>query len=368
MRSLLFAYMIVALISVPLSGAVILVNPGGTGDQPTINAAVAASAAGDTILLASGIFSGAGNREIPIAGKHLYILSESDDFNSCSLDLGGFQGINFSSTTTSASIVRGIGFTGGSAAQGGGIYASSAWLLIENCSFEMNSASGHGGGIYVYNGTYVVEDCLINDNYGRYGGGIYFQGGSLTVERCEFEGNTAETGAGLSINSASSSTVRKCLIIGNSALNFAGGIYNNSPGTYLYSCTLVENGAGSGGGGIYNHSSGWMGIDHTIIAMSTEGGSYGGTSQIYTIACCDFFGNAGGDWTTPISGYYGINGNLSVNPMFCADYTPSDPWSLDSDSPVFTASCGIMGAKDYAGCGAVGIDESSWGDIKRMHR
>lgn len=368
MRSLLFFTMILALLPAPVSGATILVRPDGTGDQPTILTAVMASVAGDTILLASGTFSGSGNREIAITGKNLYILSEIDDFNSCILDLGGYQGLNFSSTSAVASVVRGIGFTGGSASQGGGIYASVAWLRVENCGFEMNSASSHGGGIYTYNGTYVIEDCVFTENDSRYGGGLYFQGGSLTVVRCEFFENSAETGAGISLNPTGSVTVRECLIVNNTAQNYGGGIYNNTPGTYVFSCTLARNGAGMGGGGIYNHSGGWIGIDHTIIALTTMGGSYGGTTQIYTIACCDFYGNAGGDWNSPINGYFGINDNLSIDPMFCANYNPSDPWTLDSNSPAFTASCGTMGAKDYAGCGVVGTEEESWGAIKKMHR
>ncbi len=368
MRNLLFSTMILALLSAPVSGATILVRPDGTGDQPTIQTAVMASAAGDTILLAGGTFTGPGNRDISISGTNLYILSESDDFNSCILELGGYQGLNFSSTSSALSVVRGISFRNGSATQGGGIYANISWLQIENCGFEMNSASGHGGGIYVSNGTYTVEDCALTDNYGRYGGGLYFTGGSLTVNRCEFTGNTSETGAGLYLYTASSITVRECVIVDNSADNFGGGIYNNTPGTYVFSCTLAQNGANSGGGGIYNHSSGWIGIDHTIIALSMTGGSYGGTAQVYTIACCDFFGNAGGDWNSPINGYFSINNNVSVDPMFCTGYNPSDPWTLDSNSPVFTASCGIMGAKDYAGCGVVGTEEESWGAIKKMYR
>lgn len=368
MRYLLFITMILALLSAPASGTSILVRSDGTGDQPTIQAAVMAAVAGDTILLADGTFSGAGNREIPIAGKYLYILSESDDHNSCVLDLGGYQGFSFNNTGGIHNTVRGIGFTGGSAVQGGGIYAHLSVLEIENCLFETNSASSHGGGIYVYKGTYVITDCVLTDNNATYGGGIYCEEGLLIVERCEISGNGAEVGAGISLNPASNVTVRECLIIDNAAQNYGGGVYNNTPGTYIFNCTLARNAAGTGGGGIYNYSNGWIGIDHTIIALSTAGGSYGGTSQIYTIACCDFFGNAGGDWIGPINGYFGINGNLGVSPMFCADYNPSDPWTLDSNSPAFTASCGTMGAKDYAGCGVVGAEERSWGNIKRMHR
>lgn len=368
MRNLLLSTMILTLLSVPVSSATILVRPDGSGDQPTIQTAVMSASAGDTILLASGTFTGAGNRDISISGMNLFILSESDDYNSCILELGGYQGLDFSSTSAAMSVVRGITFRNGSAAQGGGIYANISWLQAENCSFEMNSASGHGGGLYVYATTCLVEDCLFIDNYGRYGGGMYAEGSSLTIRRSEFTGNTAETGAGLSLNPASSTTITNTLIISNSAQNFGGGISNSTTQTYLFNCTLAHNGAGSGGGGIYNYGVGYVGIDHTIIALSTSGGSYGGSAQFYNIACCDFFGNAGGDWNSPINGFYPINNNMSVDPMFCGDYNPSDPWTLDSNSPAFTASCGIIGAKDYAGCGVVGTEEESWGAIKKMHR
>ena len=368
MRNLLFSTMILALLSAPLSGATILVRPDGSGDQPTIQNAVMTAAAGDTIMLAPGTFTGSGNREISISGVNLCFLSESDDYESCILELGGYQGLSFTGTSAALSVVRGITFRNGSAAQGGGIYANVSWLDIKNCGFEMNSASGQGGGIYVYNSTCTVEDCILAANYGRYGGGLYCQGSTLTVRRCEFMGNTAETGAGISLNPTSTVIVTECLLVENAADNFAGGIYNSTPGTYVFNCTLAANSAGSGGGGIYNYSGGYIGIDHTIIALSTSGGSYGGSAQLYNISCCDFYGNAGGDWNSPINGFYGINNNNSIDPMFCADYNPSDPWTLDSNSPAFTAACGVMGSKNYAGCGVVGTEEESWGAIKKMHR
>ena len=369
MRNLLFSTMILALLSAPLSGATILVRPDGSGDQPTIQTAAMSAAAGDTILLSSGTFTGAGNSNISISGMNLNFLSESDNYESCILELGGSQGFSFTGTSAALSVVRGITFRNGSAAQGGGIYASISWLDIKNCAFEMNTASGHGGGIYAHNNTTcTVEDCLLAANYGRYGGGIYCEGSTLTVRRCEFMGNTAETGAGLSLNPTSTVIITECLLIENAADNFAGGIYNSTPGTYVFNSTLAANSAGSGGGGIYNYSAGYIGIDHTIIAFSTVGAAYDGSSQIYTIACCDFFGNAGGDWNSPITGYFGVNNNVNIDPMFCADYNPSDPWTLDSNSPAFTGSCGVMGSKNYAGCGVVGTEEESWGAIKKMHQ
>jgi hypothetical protein len=369
MRKLLNLTVILALTAVPAYGSTIYMKPDGTGDQPNLSLAVMASEAGDTILLADGIYSGTGNYNISISGKNLSIISESDAHGSCLVDFGGNAGIAITGTSALPfTLVRGIGFTGGSNAQGGGIYASLSNVNIENCRFFGNSASGNGGGIYLYNGTYNVRDCVISENYGRYGGGIYGQGSTLDIRRCELIGNSAETGAAISVNATCSTVITECLMAGNTAQNYAGGVYNTSPGTFVFYSTIVQNAATGGGGGIYNYSTGYIGVDHTIIALNTSGGSYGGSSQVYNISCSDFFGNNGGDWNYPIGGYYGINGNISVDPMFCADYNPSDPWSLDNDSPALTASCGPMGAKDYSGCGVVGTEEESWGAIKKMHR
>jgi predicted outer membrane repeat protein len=361
--------MILALLTAPALGATIYVKPDGTGDQPNISLAVLVAAAGDTILLGDGIFTGSGNYNISISGKNLFLISESDDYNSCIIDYGGNVGIGI--TTTSAlpfSVVRGIQFTGGSTSQGGGIYASVSNVNFENCLFYSNSASSNGGGVYLHNGTYNVHDCLFVTNYGRYGGGIYATGSTLDIRRCEFEACASESGAGISINGTCNTIITECLLVDNTAQNFAGGIFNTSPGTYVFYSTLVQNTAPSGGGGIYNYSTGYIGIDHTIIALSNSGGSYGGNTQVYNISCCDFFGNNGGDWNYPINGYFGINGNISIDPMFCDGYNPNDPWALDNDSPALTASCGPMGAKGYPGCGVVGTEESSWGNIKKMHQ
>jgi len=369
MRTLLSSVIFLILLTASAFSATFYLRPDGSGDLPDIASAVAASSAGDSILLSSGTYTGTGNYNISVSGKNLFLLSESDDCNSCVIDYGGNAGIGITGTSALPfTVIRGIGFTGGSTAQGGGIYASVSNVRIENCHFYDNSATGNGGGIYLYNGTYYVHDCILAANYGRYGGGIYGQGSTLDIRRCELLGNSAETGAGISINATCSTVITECLIAENVASNFAGGVMNTSPGTYVFHSTLVQNGAPSGGGGIYNYSTGYIGIDHTIIALSSSGGSYVGTSQIYNISCCDFFGNNGGDWNSPIGGFYGINGNIDADPMFCMDYNPSDPWSLDTDSPALTASCGIMGAKDYTGCGVVATEESSWGEIKSMHR
>ncbi|MFZ1948289.1 MAG: right-handed parallel beta-helix repeat-containing protein [bacterium] len=66
------------------------VTPGGTGDAPTIQAAADLAAAGDTIMLADGVFSGPGNAYVEFHGSAA-ILSESRDPSACIVTTEGYE-------------------------------------------------------------------------------------------------------------------------------------------------------------------------------------------------------------------------------------------------------------------------------------
>ncbi|MDM7913892.1 MAG: right-handed parallel beta-helix repeat-containing protein [Candidatus Eisenbacteria bacterium] len=68
---------------------VLTVRPDGSGDHPTIQAAIDAAADGAVILLADGTFSGDGNHDIELRGKRIRIRSESDDPAACTIDCRG---------------------------------------------------------------------------------------------------------------------------------------------------------------------------------------------------------------------------------------------------------------------------------------
>ena len=67
-----------------------VVNPGGTGDAPTIAAAVdSADYSNDIIELADGIYTGEGNRDVQNLGKWVMIRSQSGDPEACIIDCQG---------------------------------------------------------------------------------------------------------------------------------------------------------------------------------------------------------------------------------------------------------------------------------------
>ncbi len=71
------------------AGAILIVNPDGSGDYPTIQAAVDAAAASDVIQLGPGVFTGPGNRDILVTGKVLTIRGGGDDPTLWVIDAGG---------------------------------------------------------------------------------------------------------------------------------------------------------------------------------------------------------------------------------------------------------------------------------------
>jgi hypothetical protein len=69
--------------------------PDGTGDFATIQDAITGSVSRDTILLADGIYSGTGNRDIDFQGKDLTLRSVSGNAEACIIDIMGIPGNGF---------------------------------------------------------------------------------------------------------------------------------------------------------------------------------------------------------------------------------------------------------------------------------
>ena len=84
----------------------------------------------------------------------------------------------------------------------------------------------------------------------------------------------------------------------------------------------------------------------------------------------------GGDWVGPLAGQYGHDGNICVDPLFCAP--EGGDFRLQEDSPCAPGGeCDRIGAWPV-GCGACSIPDASddapsettpsWGEIKAMFR
>jgi len=113
-------------------------------DQPTIAAAVAAAADGDTISLGPGTW----NETVDFAGKNLTLTGREGALKTVIDPQGAGSCIVVASGETAASVSR-LTLTGGSAENGGGVSVTSGNLTLMNVMIHSCTAVSAGGGVFV---------------------------------------------------------------------------------------------------------------------------------------------------------------------------------------------------------------------------
>lgn len=251
----------------------------GSGDAPTIQACIDSAAAGDTVLLHDGTYTGAGNRDLDFGGKGIVVRSAGGDPEACVIDCEGtpenpHRGFWFRSGEDSTAVLEGIKITHGAAygtggeKNGGGIrIESTGWThpTIRGCVLEANRAQQDGGGLYATRTYSSLASCRFLDNEaGGFGGGLYGRDASFReVDHCGFRENVAGHGGGL-FTYDSGVPFRNCLFEGNQATSWGGGADCGGVAGFIpsfYRCVFQGNSAGSGGGGLslshWEYVSGW---------------------------------------------------------------------------------------------------------------
>jgi len=367
-----------------------LVKPDGSGDFATIQEAIDAAAPAETIVLADGIYTGTGNRDLDFLGKAITVRSQSGDAELCVIDCEGsetaghrgFQMISGESSTTvlenvtitngwrtygggarvesSSPTLRGVVFRNNGGADGGGLILSNANPWVEDCVFEGNDVSDAGGGVYVSTSFPNFVSCVFRNNSAVWGGGgLYNQHSGPNVLECFFEGNTSDHWGGAVHNRYSDSgpNFTRCLLDGNSA-PMGGAVYNRDGTTPSFtSCTFVNN-SSANGAVLHTRSDSFTNIIRCILAFSLEGAAVtsDGTGTVMAF-CSDTYGNAGGDWTGPLAGQLETNDNFSANPVFCDRYAGDFELSSVSLCQPANSGCGfVVGAFDL-GCVLSDVEE-----------
>ena len=243
---------VLAMLSVVCHGAIIHVP----GDQPTIQAGIDSASQGDTILLADGIYTGDGNRDIDFMGKEITVMSETGP-DACVIDCGGtmyHRGFYFHSNETHDSILQGITITNGYAQfRGGAIYCDSdASPRITNCIIERNK-SYNDGGIFCISNAPIFTNCIIRDNdCESRGGGIGLSGSAVQFTHCTIQDNSAYVGGGVVCFGSSAAVFSFCTFSGNRASDRGGGIFlDMNTEVIMTNCQFENNDASGMGGAIY---------------------------------------------------------------------------------------------------------------------
>ena len=406
----------------PLHARTWYVTPSGTGQAPTIQAAVDSCADGDEVVLAHGTYTwtsqGATGTSMVTIMKSITLRGEAGA-ESTILDAEGNSArvINAAGVIAISGLTAtggnlpigqsgaGIGLSGGSLSAciirnnrtesfGSGAGLAVGGATVTDCQILNNRAGldASGGGVYITQG--VLRRCLVQGNSvggdpGGYGGGIHADDSEITD--CRIEGNRAYgpfggTGGGLYASGNTGVTISRCTFVGNSAeseLSSARGGAIATEGldpVSISECVFFRNRAtNSLSGTIYashvnvqisyctlvGNSSGITHgtVRNSIIAASYEDLPCAGN---ITLSCSVLWANAtGGNVICGVDG----GGNFAADPQFCAvDPVGSRNVFLQSDSPCLNApGCGRIGAAPV-GCEAVSIEHLPWSGVKSIYR
>jgi hypothetical protein len=383
-----------------VSGPVLAATHYVPDDFPSIQAAIDAADAEDTVIVRDGTWTGEANRELDFGGKDLILQSENGP-GACTIDAEGAEGqyrrcFWFHGGETRASIVEGFTVTGGFATNqftggetgGGFLIENGSSPTIRNCIVENNRAR-HGAGIMVHQSDPYIENCIIRNNTGSVdgvGGGVYLQASGGALNNCEIRGNTANHAGGV-ITSYGTPTITGCLVINNQASTYGGGLWLSSAGTTIRfttvsgnvatdgggirananvdvnKCTVTGNvctGPGHGGGISFSDSHGGT-VTYSLVWGNVDDGAPGrgqiaiDTSGASNSASVDHSLVEGGEayvFLGPNASVYWGEHNEDGDAQFCAaDPHASEYWKLQSDSPAFTHVWGQIGAW-ASGCDA----------------
>jgi hypothetical protein len=249
--------------------------------------------------------------------------------------------VSFLVCAFSGNSALGVNMSGGA---GGGVVCRDCVGVFDNCVFAHNFARFGGGLTCTWYASVRLIDCVVIGNEAGAAGGMDCSDCFATLEGCVFLNNVASTLCGAVRCVGFAPAFSRCTFGQNTAEEGGvAGCYDSSP--VFGSCTLACNSAALGGG-LYCTASSFPMLENTIIALSECGEAVwcDGTSGA-TLTCCDLYGNADGDWVGCIADQYGVEGNISEDPLFC-DPEKGD-FTLQSGSPCLPGhnpECGLIGA------------------------
>lgn len=346
-------------------------------DQPTIQTGIDAAIAGDTVLVACGMYY-----EYNILMRSGITLRSESGEADCAVIDAQQQGRVISCLSLAApSTLEGFTITGGLTSEvgvswwGAGMSITDSEFHVINCTFTQNEALGNsadesdGGAIGISgNSSASFYGCVFEDNHATHDGGaaiIYYS--SADFYDCTFSANQADYYGG-ALHCYHGSTVTAELCVFNANQSPTGGAICTAGSSCLFiNCTISENTAPNGGGITSTYDS-QVTIISSIIAFSFEGAAISGPASVF---CSNIFSNAGGDWVGDIAGQAGSEGNISVDPEFCGVLGSGDDY-LQSDSPCAPGNhpngedCGLIGALPVT-CGPVSTEATSWSQVKTLY-
>jgi Right handed beta helix region/Dockerin type I domain len=358
-------------------------------DKLTIQAGIdSAINNGDTVLVSDGIYTGEGNKNLDFMGKNIVLKSVNGPkatIIDCEFD---GRGIRFHLGEDSTCVVDGFKITNGwtDHESGSGILIIDSDPTIKNCEIRYCACHHYGGGVGCGNSNSTFINCLITENAVIHGGaGVYSEYSNPRFINCSISGNYQAHGIMVQYSQAE---FNNCSISNNHITGihiiqsdvdligctfhkdtilygpvvFSAAITGNGGNLNIVNSTFSENVSSNGRGAIHLDGCS-LNMENSIIAFTSDGIAIDCDSEdIISISCCNIYGNTDGDWVGGIAAYEGINGNLSLDPMFCDSYNgiltldSTSPCGPDHPSNTCQVLIGAHSVTDCVNCGDANFD------------
>ena len=380
----LFMAGIVTLLASAAAASTWSVQRDGTGDFTTIQPALDAAAAGDTILIGPGEYTESTTVRLP---GWAYDIQSYAHLRCDNLTI---IGSGSDATVIGPVNYEGNAATGGPASlsysvSGGALHISNIGMrhcyamfvvgivYVENCHFANNAVglawepSGPGG--WVRDSIFEVTESIFDPMSFQIGyGGL---GSGIVLERCRF-GRVASIRSvqgiemrdcefhGLGVYSASSVAILRCTSTGSNV-----AISQSQGGSV---CTVIDSDLGGQTSAVAvtsDASGGRFIIENTRLVGGTSSvmyfGRYAGSCEIHD---CDFVKGTGVVARCEANGLY-VTHDLSNNYWGTTDEATIQSWIIDhADNPQIGAT---VLYSPYAGQ-SVPTESTSWGDLKALFR
>ena len=344
-------------------------------DQPTIQAGLDAATPGDTVLVASGVYTGIGNRNLDFGGKNLRLVSAAGAaVTILDGEMVDARAIHFRRGESFGTLVEGFTFRNfrpllatGTPDGGGILIEPGCHPLVQYCTFTGNVTAGGS-----------VQHCLFTGNgsgggtTAGHGGGVFMQGATFfgcTIREnwaSDFEGMEG-AGGGVAIPGGN---LTQCTIIGNRAA-IGGGVFSHCPfvSLYLTNCTIAGNFARVSGGGIATTCDDVADLvmDRCLVwgngACGVPDMLLDGADMTALILCSLVDpASVGGAGTPDYNATCVFTDPHFCDPEECAGLPPfSDGYGLAADSPARPGNnvCGQLIGASSATCALAGVGGSA---------
>jgi len=262
-------------------------------DYRTIQEAIDAAQAGDTVEVLPGTYTGKGNRDIELRGKAITVRGRGGpdetiiDCRGASEEASrpGHRGFYIHEAETARTCVE--GFT----IRQGRIPGSD--LPADSMRWNLDPSHPIGAGIYCEFTSPTIRKCVVEGCSTEMGGGIGCVGGTPSIETCRITDCTAGgtgnsksggMGGGIGLIRECRASIAHCQVVFNSGYwnSCGGGLYCRKAQATVEDCEVLRNSAPGTlqGGGVYVGVGSTVELRHCVIAENAASAGGGVFTEV----------------------------------------------------------------------------------------